>query len=255
MSLKVACLGSGSRGNAWLVAAGETCIMIDCGFSLAEVEKRLIRLGLEPEKINAIVVTHEHGDHSMGVSRMSKRYKLPVWMTSGTAQGVRRKQCYRVMRISPDEQFEIGDLQIQSFTVPHDSREPVQFVVTDGDRSYGQLTDCGCPTPHVASMLQGLNALAIECNYDADMLEKGPYPPALKRRVAGNYGHLGNHQTTDLLSRLDLGRLEWIMGAHLSEKNNTPLLAQQILAAAVGSNRADEMLLAHQDEGSPWLRV
>lgn len=254
MSLRFASLGSGSRGNACVVESGATRVLLDCGFSVAEVDRRLARLGLDGGDLDAILVTHEHSDHLSGVGRLSRRYRLPVWLTPGTLSACRDADFHRAELFHPHELFEVGDLQLQPFPVPHDAHEPAQFVFSDGERRFGQLTDSGSITPHIERMLARLDALVLECNYEPELLRCGPYPPALKARVGGDFGHLGNDQATVLLRRLDTSRLGWLIGAHLSEKNNTPAHARAALVAGLGGE-ADCIEVAAQDEASGWRRV
>ncbi|RMG27568.1 MAG: MBL fold metallo-hydrolase [Gammaproteobacteria bacterium] len=252
--IRFALLGSGSRGNATLIEGGRTRLLVDCGFSLRETEQRLARLGVSPESLSAVLVTHEHGDHLRGVLPLARRYRLAVWMTPGTGYACRLRREDEVRPIRLDEPFTVGDLRITPFAVPHDAREPCQFRVDDGDLALGLLTDAGCLTPHVRKMLDGCHGLVLECNHDPGMLAAGPYPPALKRRVGGDYGHLSNGQAASLLTDIATGRLQCLVGAHLSEKNNRPELAARALAGALGC-RAEEIEVAAQDVPSRWFAM
>jgi phosphoribosyl 1,2-cyclic phosphodiesterase len=156
--------------------------------------------------------------------------------------------------IDSHARFAVDALDIQPFPVPHDAREPVQFVFGDGNRTLGVLTDLGCVTPHVEAMLDGVDALVLECNHDADMLENGPYPVSLKRRVGGRFGHLENSQAAALLGKLKHDGLQCVMAAHVSKKNNTNALAQTALANVLGCN-ADEVRVACQTSGFDWIRL
>lgn len=252
--MRFASLGSGSKGNATVVEAGDTRLLIDCGFSCAEVEKRLARLSLQPPDLDAILVTHEHSDHIAGVARLSRRYQLPVWMTAGTRAVHKGGELAAWRCINSHRVFRIGDLQVQPFPVPHDAREPCQFVFSDGRRRLGLLTDVGSVTAHMLQTLDGLDALILECNHDPDMLANGDYPAYLKQRVAGPYGHLSNQQAADILSKINIDKLQHLVAAHLSEKNNRPQLALGNLAAVVGE-RGFDVLAADQPAGMPWLSV
>ena len=252
MSLRLAALGSGSRGNAWIVEAGSTRLLIDCGFSITETVRRMERLGVVPDAFDALLVTHEHGDHASGVARFSRRFRVPVWLTAGTLRALGKDTCDGVELFHAHEPFSIGDVLIEPYPVPHDASEPAQFVYSDGDSRCGQLTDVGYITPHIERMLDGLDGLILECNYAADKLQSGPYPPALKARVGGDYGHLGNHQAQDLLCRLDTHRLRWLVGAHVSEKNNTHELARSALCTGVDVDE-EWILVARQQEGCDWF--
>ncbi|HEY0721394.1 MAG TPA: MBL fold metallo-hydrolase [Gammaproteobacteria bacterium] len=249
--MRFALLGSGSRGNALLVEQGATTLMVDCGFTLRESERRLARLNKAPEAISAILVTHEHSDHIGGVALLARRYGIPVWMTPGTAANHDGGGYPALNLFNCHEPFAVGDIEITPFPVPHDAREPSQFVFGNGDRRLGLLTDVGRTTPHIEANLSGCHALVLETNHDPQMLANGPYPPMLQRRVGGDLGHLSNPQAAELLQRLDLAQLRALVGAHLSEKNNTPQLARQALCEALGCE-AGWVGLADQAHGAPW---
>ncbi|UCE90231.1 MAG: MBL fold metallo-hydrolase [Pseudomonadota bacterium] len=247
--MRFASLGSGSRGNGTLVEADGTCVLLDCGFSVRETERRLGRLGYAGEDLTAIVVTHEHSDHVRGVAALSRKYALPIWCSHGTAVAARLDGA--VHYIDVHEPLAFGALQVRPFSVPHDAREPCQFVFSDGSARLGVLTDTGMPTPHIREHLDGCEALLLEANHDPDMLALGPYPEALKARVSGNYGHLSNVQAAKLLEALDRSRLRHIVAAHLSDKNNTPALAQLALSGALGCED-NWIQIASQDAGLDW---
>ncbi len=252
--LRFASLGSGSKGNGTLIESGKTRILLDCGFTLGETERRLHRLGVSPQSLDAILVTHEHGDHAGGVGRLSRRYNLPVWLTVGTCHAMRDTRFSSTHYINVHRALEIKDLHVTPFPVPHDAREPCQFVFSNGAHKLGILTDVGSHTALIVQMLQKLDALMLECNYDAEMLANGPYPPSLKSRVAGRYGHLDNRQSTYLLEQLDLSGLQHLVGMHLSENNNLPQYAQNALCAGVGCEQK-WIQLANQSDGVDWLEV
>jgi phosphoribosyl 1,2-cyclic phosphodiesterase len=252
--MRFASLGSGSRGNATLVEQGDTLLMVDCGFSCVEVERRLQRLGRTADQLTAILVTHEHADHIGGVARLARRYQLPVWMTAGTAAMHRDGELPQQHRFNGHESFTIGELEIHPFPVPHDAREPCQFVFTDGARRLGILTDAGSITEHMVRSLEGCDALLLECNHDPRMLATGPYSPRLKARVGGHLGHLSNQQAAGLLQRLDCHRLQHLVAAHLSDKNNTAELARQALHAVTGGGD-DGLCIADQEQGFGWREL
>ncbi len=254
--MRFAILGSGSEGNALVVQAGQSHVLLDCGFSVSETAARLARLGVPAEKINGIVVTHEHSDHVSGVARFARQYSIPVWMTHGTrrAHFEALGRLPDVTEISPNMHFSIGDVALLPYTVPHDAAEPVQYVFSDGAAKLGVLTDVGCATPHIEAMLGGCHALVLECNHDATMLANGDYPYPLKRRVGGRLGHLSNAEAAALLARLDNSHLQHIVAAHISRKNNLPELARGALSSALGC--ADEWVaVATQDEGLGWREI
>lgn len=255
--MRFASLGSGSEGNGLLVQAGTTRVLLDCGFGLRDSASRLARLGVTPEQLSGIVLTHEHQDHMGGVLKLANKYQLPVWLTHGTYRMMQRfmsKPRASLHIIDSDGAFSIGDLELLPFPVPHDAREPVQFVFSDGACRLGVLTDTGTSTPHIENMLSHCHALVLECNHDADMLLNGSYSRQLKQRVGSRLGHLDNQTAATLLSRLDTGKLQHIIAAHLSAKNNTPALAQAALSQALGCE-ADWIGIAAQDSGFDWREM
>lgn len=251
--MRFAMLGSGSKGNASVFQAGDTCVLLDTGFAAAETTRRLKRLGLEPDDLDAIIVTHEHSDHLGGVGPFARRHGLPVWLTAGTlAQWNDPVADCRIF--SPHEAFAIGDLQVEPYPVPHDAREPCQYVLGDGARRVGVLSDAGSVTVHMRAMLDRCDALLLECNHDDDQLANGPYPPALKRRVAGTLGHLSNVQAAGLLRLLDCSRLQHLALIHLSETNNSPDLARAAVTAALDCD-PDWLACAEQETGLGWRNL
>ncbi len=253
--MRFASLGSGSRGNATLIEAGDTRLLVDCGFSARETEQRLAQLGVAADTLSALLVTHEHGDHIRGVGAMARRYQLPVWMSAGTRRSQRCGVLPQLNNFSSYQApFSIGEIQITPFPVPHDAREAVQFTFSTNRLKLGMLTDSGAVTPHIVERLQGCDALMLECNHDSGMLANGPYPPRLQARVGGSLGHLSNRQAADLLCRIDHGRLRHLMAVHLSEKNNTPQLAKRALLGV--SQRLEACLtLSEQDSATEWLEL
>ncbi|WP_232090548.1 MBL fold metallo-hydrolase [Billgrantia diversa] len=252
--LRFASLGSGSKGNATLVSDEETMVLVDCGFGLRETERRLARLGLHPRQLDAVLVTHEHGDHLRGVGPLARRYAVPVYITPGTWLSGRLGEVPCRHWITPQSRFAVKSLVIDPFTVPHDAREPVQFRFESHGRHLGVLTDLGQPTDHVVEAFSGCDALILECNHDRYMLEVGPYPPRLKRRVGGNWGHLANVQAAALLQRLGLDRLQRIVCSHLSEHNNCPELVLDTLTPLLDGD-GSRLTIAAQDSGLDWQAI
>ncbi|MBI1394810.1 MAG: MBL fold metallo-hydrolase [Betaproteobacteria bacterium] len=254
--MRFAYLGSGSQGNGLVVESGSTRVLLDCGFTLRDTVFRLGRLGLSPEDLSAIVVTHEHDDHVSGVGRLARQYRHGVWVTHGTVRGTPR-QVFRdvdVHLVEGYRSFTVGDLHIRPFPVPHDAGEPAQYVFSDGAARLGVLTDAGEATRHIEAMLSGCQAIAIECNHDRSMLADGPYPPSLKSRVSGRLGHLDNASAAGLVGAIDTSRLSHVVAVHLSQSNNTPELARSALADALGCS-TDWIAVADQTEGLGWREV
>ena len=249
--MRFASLGSGSKGNGMLVEYQDTCVLVDCGFSVSSVKQRLARLGKCLEDLSAILVTHEHSDHLRGVGGLARRTGVPVHMTAGTADHCRDEDIPGLHLFSSHQSFVINDLVIEPFPVPHDAREPSQFVFSDGRFRLGLLTDTGHITPHIESMLDGCDAMMLECNYDPDMLANGPYPEMLKRRVSGNQGHLSNTQAAALLERINCDHLQHIVAAHVSEKNNSGAYARRALSMALGCDM-EWIGLCDQALGLSW---
>ena len=258
--MRYASLGSGSEGNALVVESQSgtttTRAMIDCGFGLREIERRLQGRGIAPAELSAILVTHEHGDHIGGVFKLARRHDIPVYLTTGTHLAVKDRvpEGTRIIRCDSHDLLAIGDLQVQVFPVPHDAREPVQFSLTNGASRLGVLTDIGQGTAHVQAILDGCDALVLECNHCPDMLANGAYPPSLKARIAGRLGHLSNRAAAAVLGSLDRSRLKAVHAAHLSSKNNLPALAQAALAEILNCG-LDEVGVASQSEGFDWVTI
>ena len=252
-------LGSGSGGNATVVEAsdGSTCtrVLIDCGFSLRELDSRLARAGLTADNINAVFVTHEHGDHIGSAVALARRQKLPLWMSQGTWRAIGEPALDGLLNFARDGQaITIGDLQLSPYTVPHDALEPLQLRCSDGAASLGVLTDAGTATSHLLAHLQHCQALLLECNHDRDMLAASHYPASLKARIGGRLGHLANDTAAQILAGCLHAGLHRLVAAHLSAHNNRPELARAALAAASGW-LADDIVVADQRLGTAWLEV
>ena len=251
--MRIASLGSGSRGNATLVHHRDTTLLVDNGFSLKQFLLRLRRLELEPEDIDAVLMTHEHRDHSGGVERLCASYGIPLWTAVGTARAALSPD-FAYRSLVAGHRVDFGDIEVLPVTVPHDACEPLQFVFhqCDNGNRLGLLTDTGHITSHIVDAFSGVNGLLLEFNYDPDMLENGPYPEMLKQRVGGNHGHLSNLQSMDLLRRMDTTGLSCLVAAHISEKNNTPAIVEALL------RQLDDIpapVLADQQQGFDWITL
>jgi phosphoribosyl 1,2-cyclic phosphodiesterase len=257
--LRFASLASGSSGNCLVAQSldlvGTTTVLIDCGLSLRDTERRLARIGLQPSDITAVLVTHEHSDHAGCVAEFAAAHGVVVFLTQGTLRALKAEGKFhdgvRTQLIRGEQKVAVGSMEVLPFTVPHDAAEPVQYIVSDGAARLGVLTDIGISTRHVEQTLSGLSALVLECNYDRDMLWSGGYPRWLKERIGGPFGHLDNRESARLLGALDRSKLKHIIGAHLSQQNNKPDLARDALAGAIGCEK-EWIGLATQDDGFDW---
>ena len=230
-------------------------MLIDCGFGLKHLERRLIEAGVQPAGINAMFITHEHGDHIGCAYAFARRFKIPVWMSRGTQTAIGSSEWDGLLNTARDGQsIDLADLQLMPFTVPHDAREPLQLTCSDGASKLGILTDLGHATPHITAQLGRCNALLIECNHDSDMLAQSAYPTFLKQRVGGQHGHLSNQAAADIVKSVRHAGLHTLMAAHLSTQNNRPALARLALANALECD-GDTISVADPRDGSPWLAV
>jgi phosphoribosyl 1,2-cyclic phosphodiesterase len=250
--MRFASLGSGSSGNAMVVEAGATRLLLDVGFGPREMLRRLARLGLEASDIRAVLITHEHTDHIGGAFSCARRFGWEIWLTHGTLAACQGKRSDEAIHLLDSHaRFTIDAIEVQPFPVPHDAREPVQFAFSDGRHRLGVLTDAGHVTPHMVEQLNDCDALVLECNHCPELLARGSYPPALKRRIGGPWGHLDNAASAALLAKVSRTRLRHVIAAHLSAENNRSQLAQQALSAVMGC-RPDGIGVATQDEGFDW---
>ncbi|WP_431819879.1 MBL fold metallo-hydrolase [Burkholderia sp. F1] len=257
--MRFASLGSGSEGNALVVEAASgattTRVLLDCGFSAKEVERRLGRLHLGIDDLDAILITHEHSDHVGSALTLARRASLPLYMSWGTARAVGADEADVELHVLwGDETAQIRDLAVLPYTVPHDAREPLQFVFTDGCHRLGVLTDVGGSTPHITAVLSGCDALVLESNHDTAMLAASRYPQSLKARIGGSHGHLSNDAAADILASLERSRLQHLVAAHLSQQNNLPELARQGFAGVLGTD-GSEVVVATQETGFDWLAL
>ncbi|MDZ7670089.1 MAG: MBL fold metallo-hydrolase [Gammaproteobacteria bacterium] len=247
---RFASLGSGSRGNGTLVEIGGELILVDCGFTLKQTERRMARLGARPGDLSAILVTHEHSDHIGGVAALAHRYALPVFASFGTMKAVRWGLRGEV--IDAHQPFQIGAVTVNPVIVPHDAREPTQFCFQHDDIKLGVVSDLGHVTPFVCEQFSACQGLFMESNYDPATLLDGSYPPSVKRRIAGNLGHLSNAQAAGFLDAVAHAQLQVVVG-HVSEQNNHPELLEAAFEPC--RDRVAALSFATQSDGADWTAI
>ena len=251
--MKFASLGSGSKGNATIIDTEHGCLMIDCGFSIKETARRLERVGKSPQDISAILVTHEHSDHWKGVLPFASKFSIDVYATAG---------CYRAVNVSPStskllkvicshSEFMINNVHVLPVPVPHDANEPVQYIFSYDQYRLGILTDVGNITPYIVEQYNNCSGLLVEANHDIELLQAGAYPKFLKDRVAGQWGHLNNHQTASLLSAIDQQSIQKLVIGHISESNNNSARVKQAIEDVFP--RSEKIIYANQNEGFDWV--
>ena len=250
-------LGSGSAGNATVVQARSgtqlTHLLVDCGLGIRQLDARLGQAGMLAEQIDAIFITHEHADHIGCARQLALRHRIPIWMSHGTYSAIGEPDFDGLLRIAADTaEIAVGALRVRPFTVPHDAREPLQLTCSDGAARLGVLTDLGHATSHVMAQLAGCGTLLLECNHDPQMLAASTYPPFLKRRVGGDWGHLANEAAAAIAQAMLPGGLKQVVAAHLSEHNNRAEIVRTVLSAALGCGEAD-ILVADGPSGCSWL--
>tara|TARA_B100000686_G_C16758756_1_gene957305 strand:+ start:549 stop:1391 length:843 start_codon:yes stop_codon:yes gene_type:complete len=255
MSIGITHLGSGSRGNATVISSGEYNVLVDCGFSLRQTEKRLRIAGFDPNSINSIVVTHHHKDHSASALRASKKWSSNLYCNSETASRMKLVENeYSVFGSLDRIQFS-SELSMLAIPVPHEDADNVALVASDGKGERAAIvTDLGEAPDDLIKHLSGCNHISIEANYDHEKLMSGPYPDSLKRRISGRGGHLSNRQTGEVLLRSMSERLKSIVLCHLSESNNAPHLAESEVLLAIGDEFEGNISISKQEgpEFSYW---
>ncbi len=214
-------LASGSGGNATVIENDESCVLVDCGISYRQLRARMRALGIAPERIQAVLLSHEHDDHVKGLEVLLRHHAVPVVATAGTVAAMPDPPA-EVEPIRAGREVKVGGLAVTSVPTSHDAREPVGFVVEAAGRRVGIVTDTGVFTELLIDRLAGCHALFLECNHDRDLLRYGPYPWPLKQRIASRTGHLSNEQACAAIDRLAHGGLQRVVGMHLSQTNNRP---------------------------------
>jgi phosphoribosyl 1,2-cyclic phosphodiesterase len=267
MSVSVSMLASGSRGNSAVVASACTKILVDAGISCRETCKRLKTLGEDPHDLAAILVTHEHSDHVYGLATLAKRLRIPVFMTGATHQAWSRAvrnasgekpQLEKLERFESGRGFQVGDIAVQPFTIPHDAADPVGFTFRAAGIKIGIATDLGYLPVSVRDHLRGCDVLVMESNHDLEMLRVGPYPWSVKQRVMSRVGHLSNDALADFLTNDYDNSAAFVVLAHLSEQNNHPEIARREAEKALASRGGlfqNPVLLASQTEALAPIRL
>ena len=257
MEMRFSVLGSGSRGNSVYIESGKTGILIDAGFSGREIETRLKSIGREISDIRALCITHEHNDHIQGAGVISRKCKIPTYLNGGTFSAGEKRigKLFKLKEFETGDILVIGDLQVRSFRISHDTADPVGYVVSDGKKSIGYCTDTGKMSHLIAQRVMGCNALILEFNHNLQMLKSGPYPLPLQQRVRSSCGHLCNEDAAQFLAELIDDHLRMVVLAHLSETNNTPDLAREAAMHAVSEWGETSLLIASQEKATSLLKL
>ena len=267
MAVCVSMLASGSRGNSAIVASATTKILVDAGISGRETFKRMKSLGEDPHSLSAILITHEHSDHIYGLATLAKRLRIPVFMTGSTHHAWARAhrdehgekpQLEKFERFESGHRFQIGDIEVKPFTIPHDAADPVGFTFRAEGVKVGFATDLGYLPASVRDHLRGCDVLVMESNHDLEMLRVGPYPWAVKQRVMSRVGHLSNSALADFFSNDYDNSATFVVLAHLSQENNHPEIARREAERALatrGGLFCNRVLLAPQNEALQQIRL
>ncbi|MGH9536706.1 MAG: MBL fold metallo-hydrolase [Terriglobales bacterium] len=260
MAVSISVLASGSRGNSSIVSSSRTKILVDAGISCRETVKRMRAAGDDPRSLSAILITHEHSDHVYGLAVLARKFQLPVFMTGATHQAWARSlrddagelpQLERLEVFSAGRRFQIGDIEVTPFTIPHDAADPVGLTLRADGLKVGIATDLGYTPPNVCHELRGCDVLVIESNHDLEMLRGGPYPWSVKQRVGSPTGHLSNDQLSKFLCTEYDGGASYVVLAHISEQNNHPELARHAAEKALGPRQTllhNRVMVARQSE-------
>lgn len=251
--MRFASLGSGSKGNATIIETNNTCLMVDCGFSIKDCIRRLERLQKTPDDITAILVTHEHSDHWKGVLPFASRYSLDIYITAGClrATGLDAQDYCGINLIDSHKSFQIGEVKVKPIPVPHDAKEPVQYIFSDKNHRLGILTDVGFITPYIEQQYSGCDGLLVEANHDLQLLDSGSYPRFLKERVSSQWGHLNNNQTAALIEIIDQSCIKKLVIGHISQSNNNKDIVKRVIDNVFKGS--GDVIYADQEEGFDWL--
>ena len=255
-NMQICMLASGSRGNSIYVSDGATSVLIDAGLSGVEIERRMKARDLDVSGIDAIIVSHEHSDHIQGVGILARRYQLPVYISPQT-YGTAADQLGAIQHInhfSCGTEFAISDLNIRPFSISHDASDPAGFTISSNGHKIGIATDLGIATAMVRQHLKDCRCLILEANHDIAMLEDGPYPWSVKQRVKGRTGHLSNESSRELLMDIMHEQISHVILAHLSETNNTPEKALQVVTEHLPDTRL-KVSVAVQSSPGPIIQI
>lgn len=253
MSLYITSLNSGSNGNCYYIGNDEEAVLIDAGISCRETEKRMLQLGLSMKKVKAIFISHEHGDHIKGVPGIAFKWSIPIYLTDGTYKGCPfHLLTSQIRTFKTNDTIKVGALSIKAFAKLHDASEPHSFVVSYNETKVGVFTDIGTPCSGLFQHFKQCNAAFLEANYDEHLLQNGPYPYHLKKRISGGRGHLSNKQALHCFTQHKADHLQCLILSHLSKENNCPNLVKDLFQPYAG---ATEILVASRYEALPVYRV
>lgn len=251
--LKIASINSGSNGNCYYIANENEAVLVDVGISCREIERRMLRIGLNLTKVKAIFISHEHIDHVRGVEGTSRRYKIPVYISEGTMRNSQVKIDAELIRsFEAHTPVTVGDLSVTGFGKQHDAADPYSFVVEGNGVTIGVMTDIGDCCENVTTYFKCCHAAFLEANYDEEMLANGRYPAFLKQRIAGSHGHLSNKQALDLFVNHKPGYMSLLLPSHLSRDNNNPKLVQDLFTAHAGKTK---VVVASRDTATPVFTI
>ena len=253
MELYITSLASGSNGNCYYVGNDETAVLIDAGISCRETERRMARLRLSMQKVKAIFISHEHSDHIRGLTLLSKKYNLPVYITAETLRCCPAPvEKHLVKPFTTSEPVNIGSLQVKAFSKAHDAAEPHSFVISYKQLKVGVFTDIGTPCQNLRQHFSQCHAAFLESNFDEAMLDGGRYPLFLKNRIRGGMGHLSNRQALELFQTHRSPQLRHLVLSHLSKENNCPKRGAELVGEQAGDTN---IVVASRDNEMPVLKV
>jgi phosphoribosyl 1,2-cyclic phosphodiesterase len=259
--MKLSVFASGSSGNCTLVTAGSTAVLVDAGISCRKVTDRLRQLGVNPEQLDGILITHTHSDHICGLNVLLKKRAIPVYASAEAGEELWYKLSNldheQLHTIQPEQPMEMGALNVTAFATPHDAPGSLGYHFSAGNRRFAIATDLGCVQPHIAQVLDGVNAAILEANHDPDWLRDGPYPYPLQQRILGQYGHLSNEVCGELAVQLAHSGAQLLVLGHLSQENNAPERALSVVSGYLQSAGCDQVQLcvAPRDEVSGPYQV